>query len=118
GGGNNTGGGNTAGGGGITGGNGGAGNGAFGGYGGGGGVVTDPGPTKLLSQLEVMRIAGDASAWATQKSSCDTAMTTFGGPDYAGLGWRAAAETFGMCYQVAKYLNLDATTVSNYAKKT
>ncbi len=99
-------------------GNGGTGNGAFGGYGGGGGVVTDPGPTKLLSQLEVQRIAADATAWATQKASCDSGMTKFVGPDYAGLGWRAAAETYGMCYQVAKFLNLDATTVSNYAKKT
>jgi len=99
-------------------GNGGTGNGAFGGYGGGGGIVTDPGPTKLLSQLEVQRIAGDATAWATQKASCDSGMTKFVGPDYAGLGWRAAAETYGMCYQVAKYLKLDATTVSNYAKKT
>jgi hypothetical protein len=99
-------------------GNGGTGNGAFGGYGGGGGIVTDPGPTKLLSQLEVQRIAGDATAWAMQKTACDGGMTKFVGPDYAGLGWRAAAETYGMCYQVAKHKNLDATTVSNYAKKT
>ena len=80
--------------------------------------LIDPGPTKLLSQLEVQRIAGDATAWAMQKMACDSGMSKFVGADYAGLGWRAAAETYGMCYQVAKYLKLDATTVSNYAKKT
>ena len=90
----------------------------FGGYTGGGPIVTDPGPTKILSQNEVKRIAGDSAAWATLKASCDSAMTKFVGPDYAGLGWRTNAENFGMCYQVAKYLKLDAATVSSYAKKT
>ena len=90
----------------------------FGGYGGGGGIVTDPGPTKILSQNDVMKMAGDSAAWATMKATCDTGMSKFVGPDYAGLGWRANAENYGMCYQVAKYLGLDAATISSYAKKT
>jgi hypothetical protein len=88
-----------------------------GGGGGGGSSPRDSGPNKLTPLWQIQQVAHDTSGWATKQAACDSGLTTAITPEYAGWGWRSAAENYTTCYLVAKYLNLDPAVISSYAKK-
>jgi hypothetical protein len=76
---------------------------------------------QLITPAEIQEIAQSGARWTALKNKCDTNLNKIiasGYSDaYAGWDWRAAAEDYATCYNVAKFLNLDANTISNYSKK-
>ena len=74
-------------------------------------------PPKLLSPAEIAALAGDASAWADQKSQCDGLLGQIIDSGYVGFDWHDAAIAESTCYNVAKLLGLPAATVQAYSDK-
>jgi hypothetical protein len=50
---------------------------------------------------DILATQSDSAAWATLKANCDTNLNRVIGDGYAGFDWRAAAQNYGICYNVA-----------------
>ena len=50
---------------------------------------------------DIIATAGDSAAWVTLKADCDANLNKVMSDSYAGFDWRAAAQNYGICYNVA-----------------
>ena len=69
----------------------------------------------LISQARLGQLSAGGAEWTALKQYCDDNLNLIIGPDYAGWGWRTAAENYGTAYQVLRVS--DPATADKYAAK-